>query len=169
MLNGKMANLRYKAFEHGLAPKTRNVEPARLTLSVKSTEMTGEEFGRKLREHGIEPEYVNDEWAVLMASPFNTERDFERVAKFIEETFGNGFAAFEEKLSEMPEKAISVRNAVFAETEEIETEKAVGRIAARLDLPCPPCIALAVPGEIIGEKIAELLLKYGIKRINVVK
>ena len=120
MLNGKVANLRYKAFEHGLAPKTRNVEPARLVLSVKSTEMTGGEFGRKLREHGIEPEYVNDEWAVLMASPFNTERDFERVAKFIEETFGNGFSAFEEKLSKMPKKAMSVRNAVFAETEEIE-------------------------------------------------
>ena len=169
MLNGKVANLRYKAFEHGLAPKTRNVEPARLVLSVKSTEMTGGEFGRKLREHGIEPEYVNDEWAVLMASPFNTEKDFERVAKFIEETFGNGFSAFEEKLSKMPEKAMSVRNAVFAETEEIETENAVGRIAARLNLPCPPCIALAVPGEIIDEKIAGLLKKYGIEKINVVK
>ena len=169
MLNGKVANLRYKAFEHGLAPKTRNVEPARLVLSVKSTEMTGGEFGRKLREHGIEPEYVNDEWAVLMASPFNTERDFERVAKFIEETFGNGFSAFEERLSKMPEKAMSVRSAVFAETEEIETEKAVGRIAARLNLPCPPCIALAVPGEIIDEKIAGLLIKYGINKINVVK
>ena len=169
MLNGKVANLRYKAFEHGLAPKTRNVEPARLVLSVKSTEMTGGEFGRKLREHGIEPEYVNDEWAVLMASPFNTERDFERVAKFIEETFGNGFSAFEEKLSKMPEKAMSVRNAVFAETEEVATENAVGRIAARLNLPCPPCIALAVPGEIIDEKIAGLLKKYGIGKINVVK
>ena len=169
MLNGKVANLRYKAFEHGLAPKTRNVEPARLVLSVKSTEMNGDEFGRKLREHGIEPEYVNDEWAVLMASPFNTEKDFERVAGFIEETFGNGFSAFEERLSKMPGKAMSVREAVFAETEEIETEKAVGRIAARLNLPCPPCIALAVPGEVIDEKIAGLLIKYGISKINVVK
>ncbi|MBQ6877635.1 MAG: aminotransferase class V-fold PLP-dependent enzyme [Oscillospiraceae bacterium] len=169
MLNGKVANLRYKAFEHGLAPKVRNVEPARLTLSVKSTEMTGEEFGIKLREHGIEPEYVNDEWAVLMASPFNSERDFERVATFIENTFGNGFAAFEERLSQMPEKAMSVRKAVFSETEEIETEKAIGRISARLNLPCPPCIALSVPGEIIDEKIAALLIKYGIEKINVVK
>ncbi|MBE6900263.1 MAG: aminotransferase class V-fold PLP-dependent enzyme [Ruminococcaceae bacterium] len=169
MLNGKVANLRYKAFEHGLAPKVRNVEPARLVLSVKSTEMTGEEFGRKLREHGIEPEYVNDEWAVLMASPFNSERDFERVSEFIEDTFGNGFASFEERLSKMPEKAMSVRDAVFAEAEEIETEKATGRIAARLNLPCPPCIALAVPGEIIDEKTAALLIKYGINKINVVK
>lgn len=169
MLNGRVANLRYKAFEHGLAPKVRSVEPARLTLSVKSTEMTAEEFGKKLREHGIEPEYVNDEWAVLMASPFNSEKDFERVAKFIEETFGNGFSAFEERLSKMPEKAMSVRDAVFSEAEEVETEKAVGRIAARLNLPCPPCIALAVPGEIIDGNAAVLLKKYGIDKINVVK
>ena len=169
MLNGKVANLRYKAFEHGLAPKVRNVEPARLTLSVKSTEMTAEEFGKSLREHGIEPEYVNDEWAVLMASPFNTKRDFERVAKFIEDTFGNGFAAFEERLSKMPEKAMSIRKAVFAESEEISVEDSVGRVASSLNLPCPPCIALAVPGEIIDEKIAELLKKYGIEKINVVK
>ena len=104
-----------------------------------------------------------------MASPFNSERDFERVAKFIEDTFGNGFAAFEERISKMPGKAMSVRNAVFAETEEIETKNAIGRIAARLDLPCPPCIAIAVPGEIIDEKIAGLLKKYGIDKINVVK
>ena len=57
----------------------------------------------------------------------------------------------------------------FAEMEEIETENAIGRIAARLNLPCPPCIALAVPGEIIDEKIAGLLKKYGIEKINVVK
>ena len=169
MLNGKVANLRYKAFEHGLAPKVRNVEPARLVLSVKSTEMTAAEFGKSLRKHGIEPEYVNDEWAVLMASPFNSERDFERVAKFIEDAFGNGFAAFEERLSAMPEKAMTVREAVFAESEEISVDDAVGRIAAGLNLPCPPCIALAVPGEIIDEKIAELLKKYGILKINVVK
>ena len=169
MLNGKVANLRYKAFEHGLAPKVRNVEPARLVLSVKSTEMTADEFGKRLREHGIEPEYVNDEWAVLMASPFNSEKDFERAEKFIEDTFGNGFGAFEERLSSMPEKAMTVREAVFAESEEISVDDSVGRIAAGLNLPCPPCIALAVPGEIIDEKIAALLKKYGILKINVVK
>ena len=169
MLNGKVANLRYKAFEHGLAPKVRNVEPARLVLSVKSTEMTADEFGKRLREYKIEPEYVNDEWAVLMASPFNTEEDFEHVAKFIEDTFGNGFASFEERLSEMPEKAMSIREAIFAESEEIKTEDAIGRTAAGLNLPCPPCIALAAPGEVINEKIAKLLIRYGIEKINVVK
>ena len=156
-----------------MVKKRRIADKFYVVSSATSTEEIGNSVypkaAKKLREHGIEPEYVNDEWAVLMASPFNTERDFERVGKFIEDTFGNGFSAFEERLSKMPEKAMSVRNAVFAETEEIETEKSVGRIAARLNLPCPPCIALAVPGEAIDEKIAALLIKYGIHKINVVK
>ncbi|MGN0626973.1 MAG: aminotransferase class I/II-fold pyridoxal phosphate-dependent enzyme [Oscillospiraceae bacterium] len=169
MLNGKLANLRYKAFEHGLAPKTRNVEPARLTLSVTAAEKSAGEFEKSLREHGIEPEYVNSEWAVLMASPFNTERDFERVSKFLDDTFGNGCAAFEERLSKMPERALSVREAVFAESESVPVKNALGRVAASLVLPCPPCIALSAPGEIINEEIQGLFVKYGIERINLVK
>lgn len=169
VLNGKVANLRYRAFEHGLAPKTRNVEPARLTLSVTSTGLSTEEFGAALREHGIEPEYVNSEWAVLMASPFNTERDFERVAKFIDDTVGNGCSAFEEHLADMPQRAMSVREATFAESERIKTTEALGKTAASLVLPCPPCIALAAPGEIINEELQSLLLKYGIEEINAVK
>lgn len=169
VLNGKVANLRYKAFEHGLAPKTRNVEPARLTLSVTASGKSAAEFENSLREHGIEPEYVNSEWAVLMASPFNTERDFGRVAKFIDDTFGNGCSAFEERLSAMPERALSVREAVFAESESIPVEKSLGRTAAGLVLPCPPCIALAAPGEVINEEIQTLFVKYGIESVNVIK
>ncbi len=169
VLNGKIANLRYRAFEHGLAPKTRNIEPARLTLSVMATGKNADEFENSLHEHGIEPEYVNSEWAVLMASPFNTERDFERVLNFIEDTYGNGCATSEECLSIMPEKKLAVREAVFAESETLSIKDAAGRVAANLVLPCPPGIALAVPGEVITEEIQSLFIKYGIEAINVVK
>lgn len=169
LLNGKVANLRYKAFEHGLAPKTRGVEPARLTLSVTSAEMTAEQFGKRLREHKIEPEYVNSEWAVLMASPFNAQRDFDRVADFIENTFGNGCSAPEQRLSAMPVAAMSIRSAAFAESVLIPTADSLGKTAASLVLPCPPCIALASPGEIINEELISLLTQYGIDTINVVK
>ena len=169
VLNGKVANLRYRAFEHGLAPKTRNVEPARLTLSVTSTGLSTEEFASALREHGIEPEYVNSEWAVLMASPFNTERDFDRAAKFIDDTVGNGCSAFEERLFDMPQRTLSIREAAFAESVLTDTKDVLGKTAASLVLPCPPCIALASPGEVINEELQGLLLKYGIERINTVK
>lgn len=169
LLGGRVANLRYRAFEHGLAPKTRNAEPARLTLSVVSTGMSTEEFSAALREHEIEPEYVNSEWAVLMASPFNTERDFERAAKFIDDTVGNGCSAFEERLFDMPKRSMSIREATFAESVLVKTGEALGKTAASLVLPCPPCIALAAPGEIINEELQGLLLKYGIEEINAVK
>ena len=131
--------------------------------------MTAEEFGIALRRHKIEPEYVNSEWAVLMASPFNTEEDFANVAKFIEDTAGNGCAAPEERLSHMPQRALSIREATFAESVLIKTKDACKRTAASLVMPCPPCIALASPGEIIDEKLQNLLIKYGIDEINVVK
>ncbi len=168
-LNGRVAGLRYKAFEHGLAPKTRNVEPARLTLSVTATEKNAAEFENSLREHGIEPEYVNSEWAVLMASPFNTEKDFERLSSFIDDSFGNGCSALEERLSAMPERKLPLRDAVFSESESVPVKYARGRVAASLVLPCPPCIALASPGEEINEELQSLFVKYGIETINVVK
>lgn len=169
MLNGRVANLRYKAFEHGLAPKTRNIEPARLTLSVTATGLSTEEFANSLREHGIEPEYVNSEWAVLMASPFNTEEDFEKATKFIADTAGNGCSAPEARLSAMPKRALSTREAVFAESVLTDTESSLGKTAASLVLPCPPCIALAAPGEVINGELINLLKGYGINKIAVVK
>ena len=168
-LLGKVANLRYKAFEHGLAPKTRNVEPARLTLSVTASGMSAAEFGAKLREYKIEPEYVNSEWAVLMFSPFNSEEDFTRVAAFIENTAGNGCSEMSTVLKKMPERAMSIREAVFSENERIFAAEAEGRIASELCLPCPPCIALVSPGEIIDGEIIKLFEEYGIEKISVVK
>ena len=69
----------------------------------------------------------------------------------------------------MPERALSVREAVFAESESAPVKNALGRVAASLVLPCPPCIALSAPGEIINEEIQGLFVKYGIERINLVK
>ena len=104
-----------------------------------------------------------------MASPFNTERDFKRAAKFIDDTVGNGCSAFEERLFDMPKRSMSIREATFAESVLVKTGEALGKTAASLVLPCPPCIALAAPGEIINEELQGLLLKYGIEEINAVK
>ena len=75
-LAARMETLRALAAKNGLAPLTGEIEPARLALSVSASGLTTEQFGARLREFGIEPEYVNPERAVLMASPFNAEEDF---------------------------------------------------------------------------------------------
>ena len=49
-------------------------------------------------------------------------------------------------------RAMSPREAFFAERETIPAEKASGRIAAESVTVCPPCIPIAAAGEIIDEK-----------------
>ncbi len=168
-LAARMKTLRALAEEAGLAPLTGDVEPARLTLSVSASGLTAEQFGARLRQSGIEPEYVNPAWAVLMASPLNTEEDFSRLEAFLRSTPGSGIPAEEALPDFVPEQKVPMREALFAQSEEIPTEEAEGRVAASLNIPCPPCIALSVPGETIGAETVRLLLRYGVGRIHVIR
>ncbi|HXK77988.1 MAG TPA: aminotransferase class I/II-fold pyridoxal phosphate-dependent enzyme [Oscillospiraceae bacterium] len=168
-LAARMETLRALAAENGLAPLTGDVEPARLALSVSAVGLTAEQFGARLREFGIEPEYVNPERAVLMASPFNTEEDFCRLETFLRSTPGSKTPAEEFLPDFAPKQKIPMREAVFAASEEIPTEEAEGRVAASLSIPCPPCIALTVPGETVGAETVRLLLHYGVRHIPVIR
>ena len=69
----------------------------------------------------------------------------------------------------MPKRALSTREAVFAKSVLTDTESSLGKTAASLVLPCPPCIALAAPGEVINGELINLLKAYGINEIAVVK
>ena len=60
------------------------------------------------------------------------------------------------------------REAYFSRSETVTTEKAVGRICAGVVSPCPPCVPVVMPGEIISEKAAGLLKKFGIAEIRAV-
>ncbi len=153
----------------GPSPRMAQVDPARLTLSVSAAGLTGAEFGARLRRFGIEPEYVSPARAVLMASPFNAEEDFRRLEEFIRSTPGRGIPAEEFCPDFTPEQKMPMREALFAGSEEIPSEEAAGRTAASLEIPCPPCVALTVPGETIGAETARLLLEYGVGRVRVIR
>ena len=68
-----------------------------------------------------------------------------------------------------PEKILTIREAAFREYEEITVDKAVGRICASLDLPCPPAVPIAVSGELITAELAEIMKSFGISTVRVVK
>ena len=121
------------------------------------------------RAYGIEPEYADGEYIVFMLSPFNSDEDFEKL-----------IAAFSAVASIRPTRSndrgfvksqarISVREAVFAQSETVDVETAVGRICAAPTVSCPPAIPIAVSGEIIAVEHIELFKIYGINKIDVVK
>ncbi len=166
-LTRRMDSVRALAAKQGLAPLL-DCEPARLSLSVAASCLSAADFAARLRFYGIEPEYVNSERAVLMASPFNSERDFSRLADCLQNSMGNGAASDPFVPQKLPAAAMSLRDAVFAKSETVDAAASLGRTDASLSAPCPPCIALAAPGEIIDEDTVKLFKKYGVLKINVV-
>lgn len=141
-------------------------EPLKITADFSEYEGN---FAEHFRKYGIEPEYADDDYIVFMISPQNSDEDFERLKKAFENlelTLKDDDETFSFVIGE---KAMTIREAIFSESEEICIENAVGRACASPTVSCPPAIPIAVSGEKITEKHIELFKKYNIDKILVVK
>lgn len=147
-------------------------EPFHLTIKAMESGFDGREFADYLREKNVECEYADFEFTVLLMSPVNSESDFLRLADSLEYALQKVSAVdvSEEKFCLVKtQKVMSIRSAVFAESEEISVDLAEGRICAETNVPCPPAIPIAVSGEVITKDIINIYKKYGILSLNVVK
>ena len=119
-------------------------EPLKLTIYALPSGMTGRELADRLRESGIEPEYADETHVMLMFSPQNTESDFERVKNALCSMIMPRIRLMPPSFSISPvKKAMEMRAAFFSETETVKTEDALGRICARTETICPPCVPAA--------------------------
>ena len=130
--------------------------------------LTGTELAERLRESGIEAEFADPEYLVLMLTPENDEAEVEKLKAVLGE---NHLPATEPLSLPVPrgECVLSVREAVFSPHEEISVEQALGCICAAPSVSCPPAIPVAVSGEIIGEAALELFRHYRIGKVDVVR
>ena len=141
-------------------------EPLKLTIDFRGFDFDFAEYSRK---YNLEFEYADDDFAVLMFSPQNSDEDFEKLKTAFEniKTDGKKYASS----IEIPkaERVLTIRESVFSESEEIDVQSALGRICASPTVSCPPAIPIAVSGEKITENHIELFKKYNIDKILVVK
>jgi arginine/lysine/ornithine decarboxylase len=145
-------------------------EPLKLTIHTASSGLYGTELGDILRRDGIECEYADKYYLVLMLSPRNTAADLEKIKNTLKNVRMPKIAINAENIHIPPMKReMSIRDAVFSECEYVGIKNAAGRICGKAVTLCPPGIAAAVPGELISADAAESLEKYGISGINVVK
>ena len=63
---------------------------------------------------------------------------------------------------------LSPKDAFFSKSEIVSTKAALNRINAGIFSPCPPGVPLVMPGEIISEKVLDLLSYFGVQSIRVV-
>jgi len=131
------------------------------------------ELEEKLRKFGAECEYADRDIVICLMSPVNCRKDYEKLSEALE------YAAESSEKHELtveddivfpqPEKVMSIRDAVFAEQEEISVENSLGRICAAVRVPCPPAVPIAVSGEKITCEHINIFKRYGISTVNVVK
>ena len=158
----RLEDLRGVLCEHGW--QVEHTDPLRLTLRVRDGKLVAEQ----LRRGGVECEYADPEYVVLMCTPENTPEEFERISVALGRN---------NKLTATPvvlplakgEQVMSVRQALFAPHETIAAEQALGRICGAPTVACPPAIPIAVSGERIGTEALVLFQHYGIQMVDVLK
>jgi arginine/lysine/ornithine decarboxylase len=168
-LQEKVAEIKELAQRRGMALPEGKGDPVRITLNTASIGLHGTEAAELFRKAGVEPEYADADYVVLIATPFNTEKDFMRLKNAIEGLPCGRPLPAHPPLPVLPPVKEGLREAVLAPSVTVCLSKAVGRIAAEAACPCPPGIPIVMPGELITKEAVEFLRRYGFLKINVLK
>ena len=142
-------------------------DPLRLTLRAPSG-LTGLDLADRLRRGGAECEYADRDFLVLMTTPGNTAEDLARVSAALGENRAPAAPAVSLPLAK-GERALSIREALFAPQESVPAEESLGRVCGAPTVGCPPAVPIAVSGERIGPEALALFRCYGVKRVDVLK
>lgn len=147
----------------------RNSEPLKIVINTAKSGIDTDTALAALRRQGVEPEFYDRDYLVLMVTTENTDHDFDRLL--------SALPAFKDKKRtdnspppkfKAPKQVLSVRKAVFADYKTVNIDDAIGKICASPTVSCPPAVPVIVSGELIDADAVKLLKYYGITKINVV-
>lgn len=152
--------------------KIVETEPLKIVIDTAAAGMEGDKLAEEFRKHKIECEYADKYFVVLMITPQNDEKDFERLEKWAVETKYKRVAKkkIEPKklILHREERVMSIRKAAFSPYRKIKVSDASGSICASQTIACPPAIPIAVCGERIDQNMISIFEEYGIDYVNVV-
>jgi lysine decarboxylase len=138
-------------------------DPVKIVLRAQQLGASGVDIERALIAEGIRVEMADRDTIVFLATLADTAEDFQVLAtklvqivkKLQSEPRASATAL---SWSVVPQIAMSMREAYFAKTELVSSEKAIGQISADLIAPYPPGVAVVAPGELLTEQIVSGLV-----------
>jgi len=138
-------------------------DPAKIVLRANQLGASGVEIENLLIEQGIRVEMADRDTLVFLATLADTKEDFQKLASVLvgvlKSVAGTPRAsATALSWSVIPQVAISMRDAYFADTELVSARDAIGRTSADLIAPYPPGVAVVAPGELLTEQIVNGLI-----------
>ena len=166
-LEEKIAGLKQKLADAGWM--LIGDESIKLTVAPKSCGYTGDELADILRVHNIEPEFSDPDYLVLMPSTDTSDEDMFILGNVLLSIKPRPAIAAKAPIVKPGHAAMSIRDALYAASETVQTEQACGHILAEPGVTCPPAIPIAVCGEIIDDNAIACFRYYGIETVRVVR
>lgn len=155
-----------KLSEHGY--EALGAEPLKITMAPKSFGYTGTDLAQQLRRQGMECEFADPDYLVLMLTPEIGSCALNRVVNFLRSLPRK--AAIFAKPPQIPnlERVLSVRQAALAASERVPIGQCEGRVLAAASVGCPPAVPIAICGERLDKSAAACFAYYGIDSCYVV-
>lgn len=135
-------------------------DPSKIVLRVQQLGASGIDIEVELQARGIRVEMADQDTIVFLATIADKQADFDVLADALIPILKKHQQQRRESASALswsviPQRATSMRDAYFAETEMVTAVKAIGRISADLIAPYPPGVAVVAPGEFLTQQIVE--------------
>ena len=176
----RLKRLRQSMKERGIT--VLDSEPLKIVLDTGANGYSGTEIAEEMRKciwksnekavNGMECEFADNQYLVMMFTPENREEDFQCLVDWLEHTIlqrkKEPFQQVKAFSLEKPQRAMTIRQAVFAASKEVSIDEAKGRILAQETISCPPAIPIGISGEMITQDMIERFRYYGMEKISVV-
>ncbi len=162
----KTAALKRRLEARGFA--LRGEEPLKITLAPKGFGYTGDHLHDLLRERGIECEFSDPDFLVMMVAPATGEDGLARLEDALAAVPRK--APIPEEAPPLPpaERALGLREAMLSPAEILPAENSAGRILADPCVSCPPAVPIVLIGERITPEAIRCFRYYGIDRVSCV-
>ncbi len=176
--DAKAAVAAFKAEAEGQFSFYQNDDWTKLLIDFKPLGISPQLALARLEKRGVYAEFADGRYILFYLSPMTREKDLANLKKQLEAVIANKKlqGTYREK-PEIPEseRSYSFQYALKRQCEWVDLDKAVGRMCAKNAGLAPPCIPLAVIGEMITAATVKALSQtkstFGIKngQICVVK
>lgn len=171
-LESRVTQIKRTAKAAGLLMPSGECDPLRLCINTSGAGISGDGQIGYFHGFNVEPEFCDGKNAVFIITPFNTEKDLQRLesavsALHVPVDFVQERGVFTSP--GLPERVMLPREALLARNELVPAELALGRISADSPCICPPGIPIIMPGELIDENVIAALRAAGITDVRAVK
>lgn len=144
-------------------------EILKLTVAPRSYGYTGYELADYLFDKKIVCEFSDPDFTVMMLTPEISGEDISSLEKALTDLERREPMISAPPAVSMPEKVMSVREAMLSPSKEVRVEDACGKILASPSVSCPPAVPILICGERIDSSAIRAFEYYGIEKCRVIE